>query len=95
MMCQKHHGKSALAVTLAELQAALAEGWVMDASEGHKQIPDRPTGDWYCDLILWRDDRVRVMTLPEDAALRRFLAERNLMPTDQGEGWSTESLVDK
>ncbi len=51
-MPQKRHSKAQLAVTVLELQNAVAEGWVIDAPVERKQIPDRPDGGWYCHVIL-------------------------------------------
>jgi hypothetical protein len=74
---------SQLAVTLAEFQSALTEGWVVDPPVQRKRVPDRPNGAWYCDVILWREGRVKVLTVPDDAALRQFLAARDLKVTDR------------
>ena len=71
-----------MAVTLATLQEALAAGWTIDPPVHRKQVPDRPDGDWYCDVILWWDGRVQLLTLPDDAALRQFLNECDLAVTD-------------
>ncbi len=80
-MPKKRNSTSQLAVTLAELQAAVAVGWVIDPPVHRKQVPERPDGAWYCDVILWRDGRVRVLTVPDDAALRQFRSERDLTTT--------------
>jgi hypothetical protein len=82
-MSKRHDAKSQLAVTMAELQAVLAEGWMVDPPAIRKQVPDRPDGVWHCDVILWRDGRVRVLTLPDDAALRQFFGEHDLAMTNQ------------
>ena len=82
-MPQKRQSKAQLAVTVLELQNAVAEGWGIDAPVERKQIPDRPDGAWYCHVILWREGRVRVLTVPDDAVLRQFLGERDLTVTNQ------------
>jgi len=45
-MLKRHNARSQLAVTMAELQAALAEGWTIDPPVSRKQAPDRPDGAW-------------------------------------------------
>lgn len=75
-MPRKPHLESPLAVTLPELRAALAEGWTIDAPVSRQQPADHPDHPRYCDVILWREGRVRVLTLRNDAALRSFLAEQ-------------------
>jgi hypothetical protein len=75
-MSPKSHHKAQLAVTVTELQIALDGGWVIDAPVTRQQIPDQPDGAWYCHVILWRAGRVQLLTVPDDPALRRLLAER-------------------
>lgn len=75
-MQRKRHPDSPLAVTIAELQAALAEGWTIDVSTMRRPSVDHPDRPRYCDVILWRESRVRVLTLRDDAALRSLLAEQ-------------------
>ncbi len=82
-MSQKRNAKAQLAGTMVELQAALAEGWTIDPPVNRKQVPERLDADWYCDVILWREGRVRLLTLPDDAALGQFLGERDLAVTHQ------------
>jgi hypothetical protein len=82
-MPQKRNGKAQLAVTVVELQNAVADGWIIDPPVERKQIPDRPDGDWYCHVILWREGRVRVLTVPDDALLRQFLGEHDLTVAGQ------------
>ncbi len=76
-MLKRRNARSPLAATMAELQAALAEGWTIDPPVSRRQVPDRPDGAWYCDVILWREGRVRVLTVSDDAALRECLAEHS------------------
>lgn len=74
----KRYDKAQLAVTLAELQSALGEGWVIEPPVERVQIPARPNGRWYCQAILWRDGRVQVLTVLDEPALRQFLAEQKV-----------------
>lgn len=82
-MPQKRQSKAQLAVTMLELQNAVADGWIIDAPVARKQIPDRPDGGWYCHIILWRAGRVQVLTVPDDTILRQFLGEHDLTVTGQ------------
>ena len=67
-----------LTVTLSELRLTLAGGWVIDPPVYRKQLPGRLAGPWYCDVILWREGELKVLTLMEDEALRSFLAEQGM-----------------
>lgn len=69
--------------TLAEVQAMLADGWQIDPPVIRKRVPDRPDGDWHLDIILWRDGRVKLLTLRDTSAERHFVLERGLDITDQ------------
>jgi hypothetical protein len=73
-MWRKRNPGSQLAVTVAALRAALAEGWTFDPPV-HRR---RGAEHWYCDVILWRADHVRLLTLFDDAALRGLLAEHDV-----------------
>lgn len=67
-----------LVPTLADLQAMPADGWPIDPPIVRQQVPDRPNGARRVDAILWRDGRVRLLTLPDEGALRDFAAEQQL-----------------
>jgi hypothetical protein len=82
-MLLKRVRRAQLAVSLAELRDAVAEGWIIDPPVERQRIPDRPDGAWYCQIILWRDGRVHVLTVPDEPAVRQFLDERNVTSTDR------------
>ncbi len=75
---QQNQGRANLAVTIAELQAALDEGWTIDPPVERLRIPDQGGGNWYCHIILWRQDRVRVLTVPDDPSLRQLLTAHGI-----------------
>lgn len=64
--------------TLAEVQAMLADGWQIDPPVIRKRVPDRPDGDWHLDIILWRDGRVKLLTLYEAPAAYSLLSKQGV-----------------
>jgi hypothetical protein len=72
-----------LVASLAELEEALASGWRVDPPVYHKQLAGHPATDWYYDLILWCDGRVRIMTLVDDETSRACFARHRWMVTHQ------------
>ena len=54
----------------------LIDGWQIDLPVVRKQLPDRPDGDWYVDVILWRDGRVKLLTLRDDPVIDQIVVEQ-------------------
>lgn len=82
-MWRKRNPGSQLAFTVAELRAALAEGWTIDPPVNRRRGAERSGAAWYCDVILWRADHVRLLTLFDDAALRGLLAEYDVQVVER------------
>jgi hypothetical protein len=64
--------------TLAEVQAMLADGWQIDPPVIRKRVPDRLDGDWHLDIILWRDGRVKLLTLHDEPAAHSLLSKQGV-----------------
>jgi len=61
---------------LGDLKQMLIDGWQIDLPVVRKQLPDRPAGDWYVDIILWRDGRVKLLTLRDDSEVDQIVSEQ-------------------
>jgi hypothetical protein len=83
-MAKKRDPDVHLVVTVEELRAVLAEGWTIDPPVNCRPAVDRSQAARYCDVILWRAGRVRVLTVPDDAALRGLLAEHGAQIVETG-----------
>jgi hypothetical protein len=61
---------------LGDLKQMLSAGWQIDLPVVRKQLPERPDGDWYVDVILWRDGRVKLLTLRDDPVIDQIVVEQ-------------------
>jgi hypothetical protein len=65
-----------LVCPLGDLKQMLIDGWQIDLPVVRKQLPDRPDGDWVVDVILWRDGRVKLLTLRDDSGIDQIVSEQ-------------------
>lgn len=73
-MRQTSRREAQLISTQVDFQAMLADGWRIDPPVVRKRVPDRPDGAWYLDVILWREGRVKLLTLRDEPAVNSLLS---------------------
>ena len=66
-----------LVCPLGDLKQMLLAGWQIDLPVVRKRLPERPDGDWYVDVILWRDGRVKLLTLRDEPVIDQIVAEHD------------------
>ena len=62
---------------LRDLTQMLVDGWQIDPPVVRRQLPDRHDGDWYVDVILWRDGRVKLLTLRDEPGIDQIVSEQS------------------
>ena len=65
-----------LVCPLGDLKQMLIDGWQIDLPVVRKRLPERPDGDWYVDVILWRDGRVKLLTLRDELGIDQIVSEQ-------------------
>ena len=60
---------------LRDLKQMLVDGWKIDLPVVRRQLPDRHDGEWYVDVILWRDGRVKLLTLRDEPGMDQIVTE--------------------
>jgi hypothetical protein len=67
---------------LGDLKQMLIDGWQIDLPVVRKRLPERPAGDWVVDVILWRDGRVKLLTLRDEPVIDQIVAEQDFGSRD-------------
>ena len=61
---------------LRDLTQMLVDGWQIDPPVVRRQLPDAHDRDWYVDVILWRDGRVKLLTLRDEPGIDQIVSEQ-------------------